>query len=163
VNEGKDMATITFTRAATEEDRVRARTRPEINDRIDVELERRIHFYSTQSKEVISRRIHELDREWDIERRLETNAALVSLAGVVLGATSSRKWLVLPALVSGFLLQHAVQGWCPPVPVLRRMGVRTRMEIDQERYALKLLRGDFNHADGERLRDPHEVLRIVQR
>ena len=49
-------------------------------------------------------------------------------------------------MVGGFLLQHAVQGWCPPVPVFRRLGVRTQTEIDEERYALKALRGDFHHA-----------------
>jgi hypothetical protein len=46
--------------------------------------------------------------------------------------------------VLSFLFQHAVQGWRPPVPVFRRLGVRTREEIDRERYALKALRGDFN-------------------
>ena len=50
---------------------------------------------------------------------------------------------LLPALVTGFLFQHAVQGWCPPVPLFRRMGVRTRPEIDREKFALKALRGDF--------------------
>jgi hypothetical protein len=43
-----------------------------------------------------------------------------------------------------FLFQHAIQGWCPPVPVLRRLGFRTANEIEQERTALKALRGDFN-------------------
>jgi hypothetical protein len=43
-----------------------------------------------------------------------------------------------------FLVQHAVQGWCPPLVVLRRRGVRTRREIEEERYALKALRGDFS-------------------
>ncbi len=37
----------------------------------------------------------------------------------------------------------AVQEWCPPVPVFRRLGVRTCQEIDEEKYALKILRGDF--------------------
>jgi hypothetical protein len=41
-------------------------------------------------------------------------------------------------------LQHAVQGWCPPIPVLRRFGFRTADEINRERYALKALRGDFD-------------------
>ena len=54
-----------------------------------------------------------------------------------------RKWFLFPAVVAGFLLQHAVQGWCPPLPVFRRYGVRTQTEIDYERYALKSLRGDF--------------------
>lgn len=38
---------------------------------------------------------------------------------------------------------HAVQGCCPPVPLLRRLGLRTREEIERERYALKALMGDF--------------------
>jgi hypothetical protein len=34
---------------------------------------------------------------------------------------------------SGFLLQHALQGWCPPVPLLRQLGFRTSYEIEEER------------------------------
>jgi hypothetical protein len=41
------------------------------------------------------------------------------------------------------LFYHAVQGWCPPIPLLRRLGIRTQQEIDAEKYALRLLRGDF--------------------
>jgi hypothetical protein len=55
----------------------------------------------------------------------------------------NRKWLFLPGVVAGFLLQHAVQGWCPPLPLFRRLGIRTASEIEYERYALKALRGDF--------------------
>ena len=54
-----------------------------------------------------------------------------------------RRWFFFPAVVAGFLLQHAVQGWCPPVPVFRHLGFRTQSEIEEERYALKALRGDF--------------------
>ena len=54
-----------------------------------------------------------------------------------------KRFLVLPALLAGFLFQHAVQGWCPPLPVLRRMGVRTSAEIHAEILALRTLRGDF--------------------
>ncbi|HSH82103.1 MAG TPA: hypothetical protein VLA19_26550 [Herpetosiphonaceae bacterium] len=46
-------------------------------------------------------------------------------------------------MVLPFLVQHAVQGWCPPLLVIRALGVRTRKEIDVEKYALKALRGDF--------------------
>jgi hypothetical protein len=63
---------------------------------------------------------------------------------LVLGVTVNRKWLWLSGAVFGFLLLHGVQGWCPPVPVLRRLGIRTRGEIDREKYALKVLRGDFD-------------------
>jgi hypothetical protein len=136
--------TLNLAAKIPKEDRVRAQTPTEINRRIDRELEQRLRFFAVQDKETISQRLDELDREWDIERALESSAASFGLLGIVFGVTSSRKWFVLPALVSGFLLQHAIQGWCPPLPVFRKLGVRTRLEIEQERYALKILRGDFD-------------------
>jgi hypothetical protein len=99
--------------------------------------------YHAAHPERINARLAELDREWDIERTLEANAATLAFTGVVLGATVDRRWLALPALVTAFLFQHALQGWCPPVPLLRKLGFRTMREIDTERFALKALRGDF--------------------
>lgn len=89
-------------------------------------------------------RLRQLDREWDIERTLQTNAATLALAGTVLGARVDRRFLALPAVIFGFLAQHAVQGWCPPIPIFRRLQVRTAREIERERYAIKALRGDFD-------------------
>lgn len=123
--------------------RVAQHTSEEINTRIAKETRERITHYSTSSPHQISQRIEQLDHEWDVERALECNASALAFAGVVLAATSSRKWLILPGLVTGFLFQHALQGWCPPLPILRRMGFRTSAEINEERYALKALRGDF--------------------
>ena len=91
----------------------------------------------------IDQRLKELDAEWDVERVLETNAATAVLVGVALGRFVDRRFYAMPAIVGGFLLQHALQGWCPPLPVFRRMGFRTADEINEERYALKTLRGDF--------------------
>ena len=51
--------------------------------------------------------------------------------------------------LTALLLQHALQGWCPPLPVFRRWGVRTAREIEEERYALKALRGDFRAVPAE--------------
>ena len=124
-------------------DRVRANTSEEINRRIDQGIEDRVREYAKRSRTDITHRIEELDREWDMERLLETNASAIAFTGLALGLTHSKKWLIVPGIVLPFLFQHAVQGWCPPVPVFRRLGVRTREEIDRERYALKVLRGDF--------------------
>jgi hypothetical protein len=123
-------------------DTVRANTNPQINQKIDSQIEERIRYYATQPRDVISSRIEELDQEKDIERYLETNAAAIALGGIVLGMVR-KKWLLLSATVLGFMLQHAIKGWCPPIPLLRKMGIRTRREIDREKYALKILRGDF--------------------
>src|SRR4051794_27107727 len=123
-------------------ERVSAHTSDSINRQIRQQTEERVaHFAAHRSG--IPARLRELDREWDIERTLEANASTLAFTGVVLGATLDRRWLALSALVTAFLFQHAVQGWCPPVPILRRLGFRTMREIDTERYALKALRGDF--------------------
>ncbi|MCL7421657.1 MAG: hypothetical protein M8364_12215 [Methylobacter sp.] len=124
-------------------DRVRSSSSQAINRQIDREIEARIRRFATRSKEDITHRIWELDREWDIERVLETNASVLAFTGLFLGSKYDRRWLMLPGIVLPFLFQHAIQGWCPPVPIFRRMGVRTRQEIEREKYALKILRGDF--------------------
>jgi hypothetical protein len=142
----------------TTQDRVRKHTAPEVNRRIEENLELRLDLYSRADRSEIARRIEELDREWDIERVLETNAATLALTGTLLGMFAGRKWLLLPALVTGFLLQHAIQGWCPPLPLLRRLGVRTRTEIEKERYALKAMRGDFGGSFLEQPLDPNQLL-----
>ncbi len=122
--------------------RVRRHTTADINQRIERQLERDLAYYA-QHPERIQRRLFELDREWDIERAIQANAATLGLVGFALASLRGRRFLVLPVAVSAFLLQHALQGWCPPVPVLRRLGFRTAHEIERERYALKAVRGDF--------------------
>ncbi|TCZ52767.1 DUF2892 domain-containing protein [Roseicella aquatilis] len=122
--------------------RVRRSTAEAVNRRIQDQLERDVAFYA-EHPERIARRLEALDREWDTERTLEANAATLALGGTVLGLLGDRRFLALPAMVAGFLLQHAVQGWCPPLPIIRRLGVRTAEEINRERTALKALRGDF--------------------
>lgn len=123
-------------------ERVAASTDADVNRRIRQETEDRITYFADHPNE-IGRRLDELDREWDIERTLEANAATAALVGLTLAVTHDRRWIALPVGVAGFLLQHAVQGWCPPLPVFRHFGVRTSLEIERERYALKFLRGDF--------------------
>ena len=124
-------------------DRVPARTSAEVNAEILRQTERSIAFHARAGRLAIERRLRELDEEWDIERTLEANAATASLLGLVLGAMVHKRWLLLPSAVSVFLLIHALQGWCPPLEIFRRLGVRTAAEIDYERYALKAIRGDF--------------------
>jgi len=125
-------------------DRVRAHTSPKINEAIDREIAASVRFYAGKTHYEITKRIEELDNEWDIGRFIEFRAGVVSMVGVVLGLKKSKKWFILPLIAATFLLQYAIQGWCPPVPVLRRFGIRTKQEIDVEKYALKALRGDFD-------------------
>ena len=126
-----------------EADRVRRNTSPDDLARIDAQIEQNIRAYSAMPAERLNQRIRDLEQEWSMERYLETNASIIGLTSAFLGLTVSRKWLLLTGTVMGFLMQHAVQGWCPPLPIFRKRGVRTRSEIDREMYALKAVRGDF--------------------
>jgi hypothetical protein len=123
-------------------ERVERATSGSVNRSIEAEIMASIEYHMAYPEE-IDQRLKELQEEWDIERVLEANASALAFLGTALGLLSGRRWLLLPAAVSAFLFQHATQGWCPPLPVLRRLGFRTAREIAQEYYALKAIRGDF--------------------
>ena len=148
-------------------DRVREQSAAADNKTIDREAEGRVQRFAGKSREEITEQIDRLEREWDMERLLETNASILSLVGMSAYAGSrNKKWLFLPGVVMSFLVQHSVQGWCPPVPVFRKLGVRTRQEIEREKYALKALRGDFDGIAGEDFagseHDPQKVDEMIE-
>jgi hypothetical protein len=122
--------------------RVARNTSPRVNDRIEQKAARRIRHYAAHPAE-IEYRLADLEREWDVERALTAHSAAVVLTGLALGVLVDRRYLLLSALSATLLMQHALKGWCLPLPLIRRLGVRTAAEIDYERYALKALRGDF--------------------
>jgi hypothetical protein len=131
--------------SAQDQDRVKEATPSSINEKIERETWLRIAGYENKSTEAVSARIEELNKEWDIERYLGVNMSTLALSGLAVGALSkNKKWNILPAIVLAFFFQHSVQGWCPPLPILRRLKIRTRKEIEQEKYALKVIRGDFD-------------------
>jgi hypothetical protein len=107
----------------------------------------KIEYYA-KHKDQIDRRLQELEQEWDTERLLEANASTLIVLSVLLGLTRNRKWFVFPGIIGTFLLQHAIQGWCPPIPVIRRLGFRTADEINQEKIALKCLKNDVEAVCG---------------
>lgn len=88
-------------------------------------------------------RIADLEKEWDVERTVELNCAVLAVAGTALGVFVNKRWFALPVLAAAFLAQHSVQGWNPLVPLFKRFGFREKKEIAREKYALKALRGDF--------------------
>lgn len=123
--------------------RVRKSTPEEMNQRIDEKTLQSIQEYARRSNRKITKRIKQLEEEWDIERFLELNMSTLALTGIALSKLN-RKWMILPTVVLGFFVQHALQGWCPPLSVFRYFKKRTRTEIDQEKHALKSLRGDYS-------------------
>lgn len=131
------------------------------NQQVQAEIMENIGRYKGASEAVLRKRIQQLDKEWDLERSLEVNASTLALSGVLLSVFVDRRWLILPGVVTRFLLQHGLQGWCPPLPLLNKLGFRSRREIDEEKFALKLLRGDFQGTSESS--DPAAVLKAFRK
>ena len=108
----------------------------EIQDKIN-------HYYHDQ--EEITGRLAELDEEWDIQRVVQLEGTALTIAGVILGLTVNKKWLALSLGASVILLNAIAKNWTTPMPILRKFGFRTRVEIEKEKYALKAIRGDFKY------------------
>ncbi|HET9451063.1 MAG TPA: hypothetical protein VFO83_09290 [Aggregicoccus sp.] len=125
----------------------RAQLMPRLDARVRTQTRASVTYHAVH-QEQIDERLKELNREWGVERWLQLNSAVLSLAGLALALTRGRPWLALPAVVQGFLLQHGVQGFCPPLIVLRKLGLRTLSEVEAERFALKALRGEFEALAG---------------
>jgi hypothetical protein len=147
---------------ANEVDRVRHYTSPEILQKIDRQIEHKVAYFASQPDEVIAEHIRELQQEWSINRLLQANTAAIGLLGAILGLFVSRKWAVLTVAGFGFL---ACPGADPRIVLLRRLGLRTRSEINRELYALKAARGDFKNIPAERPTQApmpvHEILQAV--
>ncbi|VTU31564.1 hypothetical protein H6CHR_03624 [Variovorax sp. PBL-H6] len=125
-------------------DRVRRHTAVEVLRRIDdVTISSLTSCADSPAR--TDRRLTELDREWDTDRALETEAATMGLLGLALGAFAHKRFLALPAIVASAVLLQAATGRYPLMPLFRRLGLRTAKEIARERYALKALRGDFTN------------------
>jgi hypothetical protein len=133
-------------------ERIRSVTPDSINRMIDREIENNIRKYTYQGSYEIGERIGELEREWDIERVLQIGASSASFVGIGL-SFRNRNWLIVPAVITSFLVMQALKGWAPPIPILRRFGFRTKQEIECEIFAMKHLRGDFTEFEKVAKRD----------
>jgi hypothetical protein len=145
----------------TPRENVRKVSPEKLNRKIDQKTSKKIAEYRHAGNKAITARIIKLEKEWDIERLIEIIMSVAAIAGIVRAFFSHPYWLLLPVLALILLIQHAVQGWCPPVPLLRWAGVRTKAEIDREKFALKVIRGDFRNMSGQN--SPEEVFDAVMK
>jgi len=140
--------------------RVLYNTDPEVNLEIRNQTVESLNKYKDCTCNALSDKIECLNSEWDIERFVEANAALMIVITTYLGMKHCKAWFFLSSVIAMFLMTHAFQGWCPPVPLLRKLGVRTNEEIYNEKTALKMLRGDF---DIKNKREIEEILKAIEK
>ncbi len=127
-------------------DRVRDHSAQIVNQRIAERTRDRIDHIVHEGRDAIARRLERLDDEWDVDRALMVNFAIVGGAAYAAGiyrytqrpwfGRRRKGWLQFFTVQLGFLLYHGTVGWCPPLAVFRRLGVRTKSEIEAERRAL---------------------------
>lgn len=133
---------------------VRAKTPEVINRRIDARVEETVSHLAERDRAAMTDHLCRLDGEWDLERVVSVVAAVGVLGGVLIGG-GRQAGRLLAGVVAGLLLQQGLWGTSPLAEAVRRLGVRTRREVDLERFALKALRGDFSripHEGGPRVR-----------
>jgi len=115
-----------------------------IDERIHSETELRVAECAAGGKRAIERRLAEIDRERDVDETFMLGGAIATFAGLTLSIAVHRRFIVIPAVAAGFFATRVLFGWAPPpVRLMRLLGIRTREEIENERYALKALHGDF--------------------
>lgn len=139
--------------------RVEMHTSKKINKEIEYKTEENLEKFKYSDYVILTNRIKQLDREWDTERVLETNAAAFIFVSSIIGFFTSPYWFLLTGIISFFLFEHAIQGWCPPLPLIRRLGIRTQEEIQVEKMAIKFMRGDFNNI----VKDPLKIMNVIKK
>lgn len=121
-------------------DRVRAHGSELVNTRLDkmtqANLQRAAH-----EPGYVPVRLGEIEREWDIDRAIMLAFAAMGTAALALGVRRNPRWRFPLAAQVVFLVLHSVVGWSPQDAVLRRLGFRTRQEIEAERSKLLSLYG----------------------
>jgi hypothetical protein len=108
-----------------------------------------IRFYGSLGRQGIDERIRALEDEWDVERAVTVGLSGAGVAGLVIGLLGSRVWRLLAWVSLPLLFLFGQHKWKPSEGILKAMGLRSRKEIQDEKYALKALRGDFRDVDPE--------------
>lgn len=106
-------------------------------------LEQRLACLADAGLPAIQDRIVRLDREWTAGRMTKCAIGILIIAGFALTAVFGPWWLILPAVGGAFLLQYLFSRTSWLGKAFHELGYRTSLELDQEKTALKILRGDF--------------------
>lgn len=106
-------------------------------------LEKRLACLADAGPQAITDRLNQIEAEWSAGRVTKATIGLLIAVGLALTALAGPWWLILPAFGGLFLLQYLFsrQSWLGAM--FRELGYRSGADIDQEKFALKAIRGDF--------------------
>lgn len=127
-------------------------------DKIHIKTFDEIEIFG-RNQESIEFRLEQLSEEWELERFCEFTIASLSLLGILLALLLHFSWLLLTVSILLLSMAHAL--YDRPSFMFyyfRRKGKRTRKEIEEERHALKALRGDY-----QSILDPADALQSAMK
>lgn len=107
-------------------------------------LEQRLACLADAGPQAIDDRLAELDREWTAGRMTKAAMGVAVVCGLAL-AFANPWWLLLPAVAGLFLLSYLFGRTSILGLFFQSLGFRSGFEVDNEKMALKVLRGDFKH------------------
>lgn len=108
-------------------------------------LHDRLAACAAEGHAAIDARIEQLAGEWTAGRMVKATLGVVILAGFALAALLDPYWLILPAVAGVMLLQYVFWRGSVLAKLFCQLGYRGSTEIDEERFALRTLRGDFRN------------------
>lgn len=95
--------------------------------------------------QAITEQIARLDHELTIGKATVMTISLLIVTGLAFTAAHDPWWLLLTGLGVVMLIQYLFGLPCAFGWAYRQLGLRTRSEVEEERLALKALRGDFQN------------------
>jgi hypothetical protein len=107
------------------------------------ELRERIAKIAADGPQALEARLAEVNREWTTGRLVKATTGMMLLVGLALTAFHDPWWLALMILAALILIQYwfLPRSWLADLYSLA--GFRSGAEIEDERLALRVLRGDF--------------------
>ena len=112
--------------------------------KMEAALEARLKKVIESGPTAIGERLAELESEWTAGRATKASAGVVIVAGLALTLlTMNLYWLILPIVGGAVLMQYLIGRQSLIGELFRAFGLRSGGEIDQEKMALRVLRGDF--------------------
>jgi hypothetical protein len=124
-----------------------------------------VRFYGSLGSQAVSDRLQALEEEPDLETVATLAMAGTGMLALVFGILGSRLWRLLAWMALPLIFVHARGRLSAPGEFLKTLGLRSRREIQEEKFALKALRGDFRdvgEARSEGMPDPASALDAVR-
>ena len=111
----------------------------------DHDLECRIRALAEAGPAAIDERLTQLDRAWTAGRAAKAAIGVAVVAGLALGLTVNLWFLLLPIVGGAVLVEYVFSRQSLLGAMFRSMGLPSGADVEQEKLALKALRGDFKH------------------